>query len=63
MPNWCSNSLCVSGDSEALEAFQTAVKKETTDLSLNALVPMPEELEETKSPSDEPNWYNWRCEH
>jgi len=30
---------------------------------MNNLYPMPRELEGTKSPSDEPNWYDWRVEH
>lgn len=32
-------------------------------LSMNSLYPMPKELEGTKAPSDNPNWYDWRVEH
>ena len=37
------------------------IKEKGCDLSMNQLYPMPTELEGTKSPSDTPNWYDWRC--
>ena len=66
MPNWCWNNLEVHGDEIQLREF---VEKSTTNIEIddeftfNGTHPMPKELEETKSLSDEPNWYNWRCDN
>ena len=78
MPNWCDNRLVISTWSETekedearkqIEEFRDKAKlieedgTEATSLSLNKLYPMPKELEGTKAPSDNPNWYDWRVEH
>ncbi len=77
MPNWCTNSLLVSTNTEVskkeaikqLAEFKEKAKLKEKDsdiaLSMNELYPMPKELENTKAgfESDKPNWYDWRCEH
>tara|TARA_Y100001938_G_C8084948_1_gene431381 strand:+ start:235 stop:696 length:462 start_codon:yes stop_codon:yes gene_type:complete len=77
MPNWCSNSLVISTNTEVdidkareqLKEFRDSAKlieedgTEASSMSMNNLYPMPKELENTKSPSDKPNWYDWRCDN
>ena len=62
MPNWCNNSITITGPKDQIkslwESAQTAA--EGSFGLLNAMVPMPQELEGTTSPSDTPNWYDWR---
>jgi hypothetical protein len=60
MPNWCSNKLAVIGNNENLTVFKDQVRGIGTDICLNNLVPMPKELEGTRSPGDKYNWYDWR---
>lgn len=83
MPNWCSNVLTVKGAKKELARFRKANKGSYKNeagrtinnaLQLNALVPMPPELENTQSPGNEnspeakalkkkhgySNWYDWR---
>jgi hypothetical protein len=61
MPNWCSNTLTISGDAKQIKEFKeiSEVKgKEKTDLSFNKTVPIPSIInqEATISPSkDKPN--------
>ena len=58
MPNWCQNRLQVSSeDEETIQQFREDVKGEKTELSLNSLVPMPQELEMSDG------WYTWRVDH
>ena len=47
MPNWCENILIVEGDPQAVREFKKRVKGKGTALSLDKLLPMPEELEDT----------------
>ena len=63
MPNWCNNSFAITGNIESIkelwDAAQTADNGEFG--LLNAIMPMPEELEGTKAPSEDgADWYNWR---
>ena len=62
MPNWCNNSITISGPVETVkqlwEDAQTAHEGEFGLLS--AIAPMPKELEGTTAPQDTPNWYDWR---
>jgi|GEM_PF-4266744 len=49
MPNWCGNVLTIQGESEALDALETAVKGSDDngsplDFSLEAIAPTPEAL-------------------
>lgn len=63
MPNWCYNKLSVAGDEEDLLEFKECVKSKEegidTDIRMNNLIPMPEELVDTISPHEHPNWYDW----
>ncbi len=60
MPNWCFNELTITGNKESLQEFKIKVKGINTDICLNNFVPMPEELVDTISPREKPNWYDWR---
>ena len=66
MPNWCWNHLEVTGDEIQLREFveKSTINIERNDeFSFQGTHPMPKELEETTSPSDKPNWYDWRCDN
>lgn len=56
MPNWCYNEIEIIADEKTLNDLEDAAKKNKL---LNFIKPMPPELEDTKSPSDNPNWYDW----
>jgi hypothetical protein len=59
MPNWCNNSITISGSTETIETLWEEASKDDSGL-LQAMVPMPKDLDGTTSPSDLPNWYDWR---
>lgn len=59
MPNWCDNILWVDGDPASIQCFKASVRTSGHDLGLGKLHPMPEALQNTISPGDEPNWYDW----
>ena len=65
MPNWCTNKLYVAGPKEDLDRFFEGIQEsEDGELSImKSYLPMPEELHGTKSPGDEPNWYDWQLEN
>ena len=74
MPNWCSNTLTVTGDRDALELFAAAVYGQTPDdltgeplvLDFERHLPTPPELLEDRGDPDEgrlPDWRTWRSEH
>jgi hypothetical protein len=68
MPNWASCSLTVTGDASELDRFAEAARGidgdgEESALLLQRLVPMPSELEGTRAPGDDPNWYEWRIKN
>ena len=65
MPNWCANTIKVSGPKEDLEQFLEAAKSVVeeygvngikTDLSLDKLYPIPDNLLEG-------GWNNWRVQN
>ena len=72
MPNWCNNSINITGPADQVKALweqaQTNWKNEQYGL-LNAMVPMPDALKGTRSPSPDDgsqptvdgfdNWYDW----
>jgi hypothetical protein len=71
MPNWCTNRISVSGESEDVKKLVALVRGEGAEgeFFLNSIIPMPSELEDTKAPTTEPdppvidghtNWYDWR---
>ena len=68
MPNWCNNTITIQGPTDTLKPLWDEAQK--TGL-LQAMKPMPKELENTTSPAPqegEPqplvdgfdNWYDWR---
>lgn len=72
MPNWCFNSLHIDGEKPEIEKFRAWLGGEP--LTLNKIVPMPEEIRNTTSPVPEDkkeeakvlrakygsdNWYDW----
>jgi hypothetical protein len=68
MPNWCNNTITIQGPTETLKPLWDEAQK--TGL-LNAIKPMPKELEDTTSPAPQEgtpqplvdgfdNWYDWR---
>ena len=75
MPNWCSNSISIQGGSNTIRTLWEEANKEGSGL-LNAMKPMPKELEGTTSPTPQEgqagykgpqptvdgfdNWYDWR---
>jgi len=61
MPNWCSNSITISGPTETIkQLWEDARSGEDFNL-LQAMAPMPAELEDTTAPSEDGNdWYSWR---
>jgi len=68
MPNWCNNSITISGSTETLETLWEEANKEDSGL-LQAMVPMPKALHDTTSPCEPDealqekygasNWYDW----
>jgi len=63
MPNWCNNSITITGPVETVkqlwEDAKTAHEGEFGLLS--AMSPMPKELNDTVADGSEGmNWYNWR---
>lgn len=58
MPNHYTNILvCVPGHDFDVDAFN---EKHRDTNFCEVVKPMPKELEGTKSPGDEPNWYDWQ---
>ena len=46
MPNWCSNSITIQGSTETIKDLWEDANQEGSGL-LDAMVPMPKELEGT----------------
>ena len=59
MPNWCNNNFSITGNTESIrDLWESAQKAKGL---LQAIAPMPQELEGTTSPSEDGNdWYTWR---
>ena len=64
MPNWCNNSITISGPTETIKAIWEQATDESNPETglLDAMCPMPKELHETTKGSngDDINWYDWR---
>ena len=58
MPYWCNNTITIKGDFDMQVHLPTVIEEDTG--FLQAIKPMPEELEDTTAPNDSPNWYDWR---
>jgi len=56
MPNWCNNSIVITGPAEKIAALWAEAQSEGNAL-LNAMRPMPAELLEGEA------WYGWRVEN
>ena len=62
MPNWCNNSITITGPVETIKDLWDQVEAgvETQGL-LQAMAPMPAALNETTAPSESgEDWYTWR---
>lgn len=55
MPNYCDNSLIITGKESILDAIRAFIKSEENEFDFVKVVPMPAE--------EEGNWYNWCCEN
>ena len=78
MPNWCNNSINISGSTETIKTLWDEANKEGSGL-LDAMKPMPKELDGTTSPTPQEgqagykgpqptvdgfdNWYDWRVKN
>jgi hypothetical protein len=65
MPNWCSNTITITGDAKEIDSFWTQYEANAESLPdcgpLAAFVPMPEALEGSRSPAPDspfpnPHW-------
>ena len=72
MPNWCNNTITLTGPKEKITAIYNKAKEDNA--LLQQLKPMPEALEDTTSPAPKEgkvqplvdgfdNWYDWRVEN
>ena len=74
MPNHCSNRIEISGEPKDVKIVKKFLKSEERIFDINNIRPMPKELEDTNSPTREPdsfesrrlrklygvdNWYEW----
>lgn len=71
MPNWCSNTLIITGDDEEIKKFEKKAKAKDTALSMNKFLPTPKALLEGTAPNRTENakeliekygakdWYDW----
>jgi len=59
MPNWCNNSFSITGNKNSISDLW--VQASICEGLLEAIMPMPKELEGTTAPSEDGmDWYNWR---
>jgi len=69
MPNWCNNNITITGPKDKITKLYTEAK--AGNGLLQAMYPMPKELEDTTSPAPKEgkpqplvdgydNWYDWR---
>ena len=52
MPNWCSNTVIVDGEKKEVARFVKYVQTKNCHFSFNAILPMPDELQGTMSPTN-----------
>ena len=55
MPNWCYNTLVITGKPKAIHKLVKQVKDDESVFSFEKIIPMPE--------SEKDNWYKWRVEN
>jgi len=58
MPNWCQNKAVIKHEDPSVIANLYS-KIQEDNLLFKHIKPMPEGLENTVSPTDSPNWYDW----
>ena len=69
MPNWCNNTINITGPKDKITNLFEQTKKDNG--LLQAMYPMPKELDDTTSPAPQEgkpqplidgfdNWYDWR---
>jgi len=67
MPNWCQNEVTVAAETKGvLDKFKTFVKGEGTEFSCQSILPMPRELQGTRSPAEictDEEYHKWIAEH
>jgi len=76
MPNWCGNTVTISGEGKQVEKVKEFVKGEESHFSFESIVPMPKELRGTNAPNMNmehaqqmtekygyPDWYSWAHEN
>ena len=63
MPNWCNNTITLTGPKAKITKIYEKAKEDNA--FLQQLHPMPTELEDTTKGSngDADNWYDWRVEN
>ena len=62
MPNWCGNTLTITGEKKEIARFKKLANsnKENPIISFEAFVPMPKETRETTQENTPiPDWYSW----
>ena len=68
MPNWCNNTITISGPTEKMQKIIDTVNDESMDGLCSALYPQPEDMfkgdlgeKERKECAEKgiPNWYDW----
>ena len=62
MPNWCYNRVEICGEPEEMDEFRELVKSKKSAFDFNEIIPMPKELEDSVSGSEnsKPDWQKER---
>lgn len=75
MPNWCNNSVTISGNKEQIDKFEAFLKKKNGDQWFDFFLPCPQELLDVDCPNKtdnaealsekygHPDWYSWAVEN
>ena len=76
MPNWCSNSVTISGDKDRIDRFEAFLNEKNGKEWFDFFLPCPKELTEVDSPNREEgsakdlvekyghsDWYSWSVEN
>ena len=53
MPNWCSNSVTISGDKDQIDKFESFLNEKNGKEWFDFFLPCPKELTEVDSPNRE----------
>ena len=60
MPNCCNNTMTITHkDADVIDNLMAQVRADEDGRLFQHIKPMPEELRDTTSPDDSPNWYDW----